>query len=199
MGNFFKRNKQNVPPTSPPENRETETDSSLPVTLSPIKVILLGDSTVGKTSFFIRVTQNRFDANPMVSSDEQEITHTFNKKVYKLSISDTEGKETFRTIDSQYFKEADAVIFMYDVIQEKTLENIDRWADEVQLYSADETVKVLVGNKIDLKDKKFTDIKGESKASEKKMQEFFLASVKENVRIKDILDFICDKVQKNED
>jgi small GTP-binding protein len=75
------------------------------------------------------------------------------KRVVKLQIWDTAGQERFRTITSAYYRQADGIIMVYDVTSEESFNHIADWFVEVNRYVAENTCKLLVGNKIDKEDR----------------------------------------------
>ncbi|CAD8207337.1 unnamed protein product [Paramecium pentaurelia] len=115
------------------------------------KLILLGDSNVGKTSILKRYSENTF-------SEQQAPTIglAFYKKVVErknikitLEIWDTAGQEKFKKIAPIYYRNAQAVLICFDVSKRDTLEGAKRWLEEIDKYLNSDCVKFLVGNKQD--------------------------------------------------
>ena len=75
------------------------------------------------------------------------------KKTVKLQIWDTAGQERFRTITSAYYRGADGIIMVYDVTSEESFRHVYDWLNEVDRYAAEDTCKLLVGNKADREDR----------------------------------------------
>lgn len=82
-------------------------------------------------------------------------------KYVKLQIWDTAGQERFRTITSAYYRGADGIIMVYDVTNSESFDHVQDWLQEVNRYSNEGTVKLLIGNKSDREDKKVTTKEGE--------------------------------------
>ncbi|EFJ14579.1 rab family GTPase [Selaginella moellendorffii] len=116
------------------------------------KILLIGDSGVGKSSLLLRFTADTFDdLSPTIGVDFKLKLMTLEGKRLKLTIWDTAGQERFRTLTSSYYRGAQGVILVYDVTRRDTFTNLqDVWLKEVELYSTNQDcVKLLVGNKVD--------------------------------------------------
>lgn len=75
------------------------------------------------------------------------------KKVVRLQIWDTAGQERYRTITSAYYRGADGIIMVYDVTSEESFNHVNEWLNEVNRYAAEDTCKLLLGNKCDRADR----------------------------------------------
>ncbi|XP_055812166.1 ras-related protein RABC2a-like [Solanum dulcamara] len=116
------------------------------------KILLIGDSGVGKSSLLVSFISNVVDdLAPTIGVDFKIKTLTVSGKRLKLTIWDTAGQERFRTLTSSYYRGAQGIILVYDVTRRETFTNLsDVWAKEVELYSNNQDcVKMLVGNKVD--------------------------------------------------
>ncbi|KAL3358262.1 hypothetical protein AABB24_015418 [Solanum stoloniferum] len=116
------------------------------------KILLIGDSGVGKSSLLVSFISNAVDdLAPTIGVDFKIKTLSVSGKKLKLTIWDTAGQERFRTLTSSYYRGAQGIILVYDVTRRETFTNLsDVWAKEVELYSNNQDcVKMLVGNKVD--------------------------------------------------
>ncbi|XP_047958504.1 ras-related protein RABC2a-like [Salvia hispanica] len=116
------------------------------------KILLIGDSAVGKSSLLVSFISNVVDdLSPTVGVDFKIKFLTVGGKKLKLTIWDTAGQERFRTLTSSYYRGAHGIILVYDVTRRDTFTNLsDVWAKELELYSTNEDcLKMLVGNKVD--------------------------------------------------
>lgn len=116
------------------------------------KILLIGDSGVGKSSLLVSFVSNSVqDLAPTIGVDFKIKLLTVGGKRLKLTIWDTAGQERFRTLTSSYYRGAQGIILVYDVTRRDTFTNLsDVWAKEVDLYSTNQDcVKMLVGNKVD--------------------------------------------------
>ncbi|KAL9644573.1 hypothetical protein ABK040_015312 [Willaertia magna] len=121
------------------------------------KLVLVGDSGTGKSSILMQFTEDEFKEHisPTIGVDFKVKFIEAKKKRVKLTIFDTAGQERFRTLTSSYYRNAHAVILVYDVTRKETFDNIQNWLKECNLYATyEDCVKLLVGNKIDLKEKR---------------------------------------------
>ncbi|EYU41594.1 hypothetical protein ABFS82_10G043700 [Erythranthe guttata] len=116
------------------------------------KILLIGDSAVGKSSLLVSFISNLVDdLSPTIGVDFKVKFLTAGGKKLKLTIWDTAGQERFRTLTSSYYRGAHGIILVYDVTRRDTFTNLsDVWAKELDLYSTHEDcIKMLVGNKVD--------------------------------------------------
>lgn len=120
------------------------------------KIILLGDSGVGKTSIINQYIKNEFsDELPATVGVEFQPKYiTVNGERIKLGIWDTAGQEKFRTLARQFYRNVDGVVMVYDITRVESLNNIDEyWIQQLQENATNSYQIILVGNKSDLKDK----------------------------------------------
>ena len=167
------------------------------------KVLLIGDSGVGKSCILIRYTDGAFDTNQQstigVDFKVKTVDAGMGKRV-KLTLWDTAGQERFRTLTSSYYRGAQGIALVYDVTRRDTFEYLPHWLKEVDIYSPNggkDVVKVLVGNKIDCEDRTVTRQEGEAWARKKGML-YLECSAKTSVGISQVFDEMCAKVLQND-
>ena len=117
------------------------------------KVVLIGDSGVGKSNLLSRFTRNEFCLESKSTIGVEFATRTLHveSKIIKAQIWDTAGQERYRAITSAYYRGALGAVLVYDVSKPTTFENISRWLKELRDH-ADANIRImLVGNKTDLK------------------------------------------------
>ncbi|KAJ1348211.1 hypothetical protein KIN20_003465 [Parelaphostrongylus tenuis] len=116
------------------------------------KLLIVGDSSVGKSSLLLRFTDSVFNESyaPTIGVDYRVRTVVVDDKTVKLQIWDTAGQERFRTIASSYYRGAHGILIVYDITNEKTFENIPFWMKNVERYGCENVAKLLIGNKCDL-------------------------------------------------
>ncbi|RHN69946.1 putative small monomeric GTPase [Medicago truncatula] len=128
-------------------------DSSTPQEFDYVfKLLMIGDSGVGKSSLLLCFTSDSFEnLSPTIGVDFKVKYFTIDGKKLKLAIWDTAGQERFRTLTSSYYRGAQGIIMAYDVTRRDTFTNLSEvWAKEVDLYSTNQDcIKMLVGNKVD--------------------------------------------------
>ena len=163
------------------------------------KVILLGGSGVGKTTFVNRVFDDVFVASYIstIGIDYKNVMMTLtNGKIVKLQIWDTSGQEVYDAITRNYYRTADGVIYMCDVAEPETIDRITKYYKDMRQVIDTNMPAVLLCNKIDSDHKKSTLKKAASVAKELDMDCFFV-SVKENTNIAPSLHKICAVLLKN--
>jgi len=115
------------------------------------KLVLIGDSGVGKSCLLLRFADDAFTESYIstIGVDFRFRTVKINKKTVKLQIWDTAGQERFRTITSAYYRGADGIIMVYDTTSSDSFDHVNDWLKEVNRYASESTCKLLVGNKAD--------------------------------------------------
>lgn len=117
------------------------------------KILLVGDSGVGKSSILLRFTDDVFEAmQPTIGVDFKVKAMKVDNRRVKMTIWDTAGQERFRTLTSAYYRGAHGVILVYDVSKRETFKALkDVWLKEFAMYSTRAAaVKMVVGNKVDI-------------------------------------------------
>lgn len=118
------------------------------------KIVLTGDSAVGKSNLLARYSRNEFHPNSKatIGVEFQTQTMKIDNKEIKAQIWDTAGQERFRAVTSAYYRGAVGAMLVYDITRRHTFQNIGRWLEELRLHSDESIVLMLVGNKCDLKE-----------------------------------------------
>jgi len=162
------------------------------------KIILLGDSSVGKTSLILRFCDNKFieigTSTIGVDTKTKDIRH--NGKKIELEIWDTAGQERFKALAKNSYKGSDGIILVYDITQKKTFSNIKHWYDNIKKnIDIDKVAIILVGNKSDLPDRQ---VKKENyeKFSEQYNLEVIETSCKDNKNIEETFNALIEKMIK---
>ena len=116
------------------------------------KIMLVGDSGVGKSCLLMRFCDDSFTDNYIstIGVDFKIRTIDIDNKTIKLQIWDTAGQERFRCITSSFYRSPHGIIVVYDVTDPVTFKNVAGWLNEVEKYSSDNISKLLIGNKSDL-------------------------------------------------
>ena len=166
------------------------------------KVLLIGDSGVGKSCILIRFTDDTFDENQQstIGVDFKVSTINSGGKNIKMTLWDTAGQERFRTLTSSYYRGAQGIALVYDITRRETFDYLPQWLKEVDVYSPNggkDVVKVLVGNKVDTEDRAVTRKEGEAWAKSKGMM-YLECSAKTSVGISQVFDELCAKVLQND-
>ena len=138
--------------------------------METIKLVLIGESGVGKTSIISRYTNNTFDPQVLTSSSAQFLTKTIelNKDTsIKFDIWDTAGQEKFKSLAKIFYKDAKVIILVYDITNKNSFESLKNfWYKEIMDNTISDVILAIVGNKADLYEN-VTDDEGKAYAKEK--------------------------------
>jgi len=123
------------------------------------KLLLIGDSGVGKSCLLLQFADNTYTESYIstIGVDFKIKTIELDGKKIKLQIWDTAGQERFRTITAAYYRGAHGIIVVYDVTDQESFNNVRQWMTEIDRYASDNVNRLLVGNKCDLTTKKMID------------------------------------------
>jgi small GTP-binding protein len=166
--------------------------------IRPFKILIIGDSNVGKTSILLQYTSNFFQETHIatigVEFKLKEIT--LDNIEYKLNIWDTAGQERFKAITKSFFKAADGIIFVYDITKKSTFTNIKNWFQDAESKTND-FKSIIVGNKIDLNDERTVTPEEGQNFANKKNCPFFESSAKDKINIDEIFLTLLKEILKN--
>ena len=164
------------------------------------KILLLGDSSVGKTCFLMRYTENTFQEIHMstIGLDYKlKNVQLDDGRMVKIQIWDTAGQDRFRSITKNYYKGAHGIILLYSVTDKKTFENVRNWISQIKEEVSEKVTIILVGNKIDDEEHRIvTEEDGEKMANEFGLQ-FFECSAKSGVNVDPIFNELVRKTVEN--
>ncbi|CAK9144724.1 unnamed protein product [Ilex paraguariensis] len=118
------------------------------------KVVVIGDSAVGKTQILSRFAKNEFcfDSKSTIGVEFQTRTVTIKGKVIKAQIWDTAGQERYRAVTSAYYRGALGAMLVYDITKRQSFDHVARWVEELRAHADSSIVIILIGNKADLVD-----------------------------------------------
>ena len=121
-----------------------------------LKLVMIGDSGVGKTNILSRYLTNQFSAStqPTVGVEFGSKIIKKGEKLIKLQIWDTAGQERYKSITSAYYKGAKGAFVVYDISRKSTFDNVDKWINELKNNGSEDVFILLVGNKSDLNDQR---------------------------------------------
>ncbi|KAH1007926.1 hypothetical protein HUJ04_005098, partial [Dendroctonus ponderosae] len=151
------------------------------------KLLLIGDSGVGKTCVLFRFSEDAFNTTfiSTIGIDFKIRTIDLDGKKIKLQIWDTAGQERFRTITTAYYRGAMGIMLVYDITNEKSFENIKNWIRNIEENASADVEKMLLGNKCELEEKRqVSKERGEQLAIEYGIK-FIETSAKASIRVED--------------
>nr|XP_054589027.1 ras-related protein Rab-3B isoform X1 [Nothobranchius furzeri]XP_054589028.1 ras-related protein Rab-3B isoform X1 [Nothobranchius furzeri] len=170
------------------------------------KLLIIGNSSVGKTSFLFRYADDSF-SNSFVSTvgiDFKVKTVYRNDKRIKMQIWDTAGQERYRTITTAYYRGAMGFILMYDITNEESFNAVqDCRATQIKTYSWDNAQVIMVGNKCDMDQERVVPHEKGKHLADQLGFEYYEASAKENINVRQVferlVDIICVKMSERVD
>lgn len=158
-----------------------------------IKIILVGNSGVGKTSIMNRICGKNFSytVSQTVGVDFTVISKYVNGKLFKIQLWDTSGHERFMSLTKSYYRGCHGAIFVFDLTNAESFDKLKTWIEECGLNSQDNLQIIIVGNKIDLKDK--------IEVSQEKINElcktyecgYIETSAKDNINLNELLSSVA--------
>ena len=154
------------------------------------KVLLLGDSDVGKSSLILRYTEETFNSKLVnsIGVDFKMKKKEIDGKVIKVQIWDTAGHERFRSITYSYYRGANAIIIVFDLSDKKSFVSITEWLKQIEKHAKENVFKFLVGNKSDLvEERKVTYEEAKQYADEHELP-YIETSAKEGININELFD-----------
>ena len=158
-----------------------------------LKLLLLGDSSVGKTSILLKYISNKFDESSIstVGVDYMDKIIDYNKFKIKLQIWDTSGEEKFRTITKNFYRNADGLLVVFDLTKKESYDHIKSWINEAK-ENNDKLKTLLIGNKLDLKDERIVAIDVAKQFAEKNNLKYIETSAKDGTNINESFQAIID-------
>ena len=163
------------------------------------KLILIGDSCVGKSNILLKSLKNEFDPNSRATVGVEFGTKNIiiNNKKIKIQIWDTAGQERYRSITSAYYKGAKGALIVYDITRKCTFDNIDKWISDLKLNGDKNICIVILGNKSDLDDKREVSKEDGIKKSEMYKTAFLETSALNGDNIGKAFDEIIEQIIQN--
>ena len=165
------------------------------------KILILGNMSVGKTSFIVRFCDEKFYEEQLSTTgiDLKNKCIERNNKKFILQIYDTAGEERYHSISKNYFKSSDGILLLYDISKEETFKAIKQWIKSIEeVLDLSEIRFVIVGNKCDIAEEKreVNDLMKED--LEKTLNTNIIeASAKENINVEKCFMMLIDKIYKN--
>jgi len=163
-----------------------------------IKLLLIGDSGVGKSCLLLRFSDDSFTPSfiTTIGIDFKIRTIELEGKRIKLQIWDTAGQERFRTITTAYYRGAMGILLVYDVTDDKSFANIRNWIRNIEQHATESVNKMLIGNKCDMVEKKVVDsARGKALADEYGIK-FLETSAKNSINVEEAFITLAKDIKK---
>ncbi|KMT15002.1 hypothetical protein BVRB_3g065050 [Beta vulgaris subsp. vulgaris] len=160
------------------------------------KIVIIGDSAVGKSNLLSRYARNEFNmhSKATIGVEFQTQSMEIEGKEVKAQIWDTAGQERFRAVTSAYYRGAVGALVVYDITRRTTFDSVGRWLDELNTHSDTTVARMLVGNKFDLDDIRAVSVdEGKSLAEEHGL--FFMeTSAKDSTNVKTAFELVIKEI-----
>ena len=166
-----------------------------------IKIVIIGDSGVGKTNFIFRFAENSFSdmhvATVGLDYKSKIIILRSSKKRVRIQIWDTAGQERYMAVNKNTLQKVQGIIIMYDLTNRKSFENLERWFNIVSQNFPGKTI-FLVANKLDLADdKRIVTVEEGQKLAEENNMKFYEGSGQNGENVEEIFIQMAEKVYEN--
>ncbi len=163
-----------------------------------IKIMVIGETKVGKTSLIKKYTKDVFGGAYLstVGIDFQEKIINIDGKSVMLQIWDTAGQERFRNIAKNYFHSSDGFLLLYDITCRDSFEKISFWHEQIKINSPQNTKWMLIGNKCDLEENRTVDkSEGENYSKEYNIN-FSETSAKDGINVNEVFQTLINEIIK---
>mmetsp|Transcript_2054 Transcript_2054/g.4765 ORF Transcript_2054/g.4765 Transcript_2054/m.4765 type:complete len:205 (+) Transcript_2054:252-866(+) len=173
--------------------------STTPPADQTFKLLIIGDSGVGKSSILLRFTDDEFEEDHpcTIGVDFKIKPMTFQGQSINLTIWDTAGQEKFRSLTSSYYRGTHGIVLVYDVSVRESFQHLSTWLEEVDVFATNpNVVKLLVGNKIDKADRAVSEEEAHAFARQHAMV-YIECSAKTKKGIQQTFEEIVAKIMEN--
>lgn len=149
------------------------------------KILIIGDTHVGKSNLLIRFAENQFHDSfqPTIGVDFKIKSVIYEGVPIKLQLWDTAGQERFRNITNSYYKGAHGILIVYDITSHNSFQNVDLWLEEAEKHGAGSLAKILIGNKSDLEENRQVEKEEANRKAQDNNLAFMETSAKDGINV----------------
>ena len=165
-----------------------------------LKLLIIGDSNVGKTSMLLNYTDNYFPESHLATIGVEYKVKEIKTDKYNIALQiwDTAGQERFRSITKSFFRNTNGILFVYDITSRRSFQSVKDWIKDSEMHDSG-FEKILVGNKIDLEPKREVQTDELKEYGLKKKIDIIETSAKERINIDEAFKKIVDLILGNKD
>ncbi|KAG5586501.1 hypothetical protein H5410_046935 [Solanum commersonii] len=163
------------------------------------KIVVIGDSAVGKSNLLSRFARDEFDHNSKATIGvefQTQVVEVDGKEI-KAQVWDTAGQERFRAVTSAYYRGAVGALIVYDITRSTTFDNIKRWLDELNTHCDTTVARMLVGNKCDLENIRDVSVEDGKNLAEEEGLFFIETSALDSTNVKTAFEIVIREIYKN--
>ncbi|KAM3382493.1 ras-related protein RABA5b [Capsicum galapagoense] len=163
------------------------------------KIVVIGDSAVGKSNLLSRFARDEFDHNSKATIGvefQTQVVEVDGKEI-KAQVWDTAGQERFRAVTSAYYRGAVGALVVYDISRNTTFVNIKRWLDELNTHCDTTVARMLVGNKCDLENIRDVSVEDGKNLAEEEGLFFIETSALDSTNVKTAFEIVIREIYKN--
>ncbi|XAR58185.1 hypothetical protein NMG60_11026597 [Bertholletia excelsa] len=163
------------------------------------KVVIIGDSAVGKSNLLSRYARNEFNmhSKATIGVEFQTQSMEIDGKEVKAQIWDTAGQERFRAVTSAYYRGAVGALIVYDISRRTTFESVGRWLDELNTHCDTTVARILVGNKCDLENIRDVSVEEGKSLAEAEGLFFIETSALDSTNVKTAFEIVVKEIYNN--
>ena len=162
-----------------------------------LKLLTLGDSSVGKSSFIVKYIEDKFSYNYIATLGldfKQKKIQLKSGENVRLRIFDTAGQERFKSISINFIKKANGILLLYDITNKNSFQSVNMWMESIKEAAGGKISVILIGNKCDLENERAISKKeGEEKAKQFGLP-FFETSCKEGTNINNVFEKLAEDI-----
>lgn len=160
------------------------------------RICIIGDANVGKTSLLTRYCDNAFKDiyNSTIGVDFRVVTLQYNNTIAKVHVWDTAGQERFKSISVNYFRSTHGFMFMYDITNRQSFQNLQTWIDMAFASNKNSVVNFLIGNKSDLEENRQVSTEEAKDLADLRNFSFFETSAKDNTNVSKAFEYFTYKL-----
>ncbi|XP_077250213.1 ras-related protein RABA5e-like [Tasmannia lanceolata] len=163
------------------------------------KIVIIGDSAVGKSNLLSRYARNEFNMNSKATIGVEFQTQSMDiqGKEVKAQIWDTAGQERFRAVTSAYYRGAVGALIVYDISRRTTFESVQRWLDELNTHSDTTVARMLIGNKCDLENIRDVSVEEGKSLAESEGMFFMETSALDATNVRKAFELVIKEIYNN--